>query len=67
MEYLFACTLAHRIQAGTDVDNAAERRALEKAGFTLEGVMRASAFFGGRYHDEALYSILRDEMPPPGP
>lgn len=40
VEYLFAHTTVHRIQAETDVDNVAEQRALEKAGFTREGVMR---------------------------
>lgn len=67
VEYLFAYTLAHRIQAETDVGNLAEQRALEKAGFTREGVMRAGAFFGGRYHDEVVYSVLRDEFSPGGP
>jgi RimJ/RimL family protein N-acetyltransferase len=32
--YLFAHTTVHRIWAGTEVDNIAEQRALEKAGFT---------------------------------
>ncbi len=35
--YLFAHTTVHRIWAGTEVDNIAEQRALEKAGFTREG------------------------------
>lgn len=63
MEYLFAHTTAHRIQAETDVDNLAEQRALEKAGFTREGVMRGYSFLGGRYHDEVLYSVLRGDLP----
>lgn len=63
VSYLFDHTLAYRIQAETDIDNVAEQRALEKAGFTREGVMRGYSFLGGRYHDEVLYSILRDEAP----
>lgn len=63
VEYLFAHTTAHRIQAETDVDNLAEQRALEKAGFTREGVMRGYSFLGGRYHDEVLYSVLRGDLP----
>lgn len=66
VEYLFAHTLAHRIQAETDVDNIAEQRALESIGFTREGVIRAYSFLGGRYHDEVLYSILREEAAPGG-
>ncbi|MEU8801827.1 GNAT family protein [Spirillospora sp. NPDC048819] len=61
-EYLFAHSPVHRIQAETDVANVAEQRALEKAGFTREGVMRGYSFLGGRYHDEVLYSVLRGEF-----
>jgi RimJ/RimL family protein N-acetyltransferase len=62
--YLFDHTLAVRVEADTDVDNVAEQRALEKAGFTREGVLRAATFRGGRWRDNVLYSILRDELPP---
>ncbi|WP_222870149.1 GNAT family N-acetyltransferase [Actinomadura decatromicini] len=64
VDYLFHHTLAHRIQAETDVDNIAEQRALERIGFTREGVVRACSFLGGRYHDKVVYSILRTEVPP---
>ncbi|MFI0408843.1 GNAT family N-acetyltransferase [Actinomadura sp. 3N508] len=64
VDYLFGYTLAHRIQAETDVDNLAEQRSLEKAGFTREGVIRGYGFLGGRYRDEVLYSILREEASP---
>jgi aminoglycoside 6'-N-acetyltransferase len=60
--YLFDHTRAHRIQAFTDADNLAEQRALEKAGFTREGVMRGWSFLGGRYRDEVLYSVLRGDL-----
>jgi RimJ/RimL family protein N-acetyltransferase len=43
VRYLFAHTPAHRIVASTEVDNVAERRALEKIGFTAEGIARGSA------------------------
>ncbi|HEY1322012.1 MAG TPA: GNAT family protein [Streptosporangiaceae bacterium] len=63
--YLFANTMAHRIQAGTEITNLAEQRALEKAGFTREGVMRGTVFRAGSWHDGVLYSILRHEAAPP--
>lgn len=62
VEYLFAHTPANRIQAETDVDNLAEQRALEKAGFAREGVMRGWSFLGGRYRDEVLYAVLRGDL-----
>lgn len=60
--YLFAHTLVNRIQAGTETGNIAEQRALEKAGFTREGVLRGSGFRDGRWVDGVLYSMLRSEI-----
>ncbi|MFI0895378.1 GNAT family N-acetyltransferase [Streptomyces sp. NPDC020983] len=64
VRYLFDHSVAVRVEADTDIDNIAEQRALEKAGFTREGVMRASTFRQGSWHDNVLYSILRDDLPP---
>jgi RimJ/RimL family protein N-acetyltransferase len=60
-EYLFETTLIERLEAGTDVDNVAEQRALEKAGFSREGVMRHAQFRAGAWHDIVLYSRLRSD------
>jgi len=60
--YLFAHTQANRIQAGTEITNIAEQRALQKAGFTREGVLRGFTFRDGRWRDGVLYSVLRDEV-----
>jgi ribosomal-protein-alanine N-acetyltransferase len=60
-EYLFATTLANRLQAITDVENLAEQKALERAGFRREGVMRGLAFIGGRWQDGVLYARLRND------
>lgn len=60
VEYLFANTPAHRLEAFTEVTNHAEQRALEKAGFEREGVMRGVFFRGGRWRDSAIYARLRD-------
>jgi ribosomal-protein-alanine N-acetyltransferase len=61
VEYLFATTLANRLQAITDVENLAEQRVLERIGFRREGVLRGLAFIGGRWRDGALYARLRDD------
>jgi RimJ/RimL family protein N-acetyltransferase len=60
--YLFAHTQVNRIEATTEITNVAEQRALEKAGFTREGVLRGTAFRQGRWHDQIIYSVLRDEV-----
>ena len=60
-DYLFATTTANRLEAETDVENLAERRALEKAGFIYEGIRRGSQFRDGEWRDIAMYSRLRDD------
>ncbi len=57
--YLFAESLLNRIEAYTDAANIAERHALEKSGFTLEGTLRSACFRNGQWHDGVLYSIVR--------
>jgi RimJ/RimL family protein N-acetyltransferase len=61
-EYLFAHTMVNRIEAVTETGNIAEQRALEKAGFTREGVLRGYGWRDGRWVDGVLYSILRSEV-----
>jgi [ribosomal protein S5]-alanine N-acetyltransferase len=63
-DYLFSHTPAQRIQAGTHPENTAEQKALEKAGFHLEGVVRACEFRAGQWRDGYLYSRLRDDPAP---
>ncbi len=60
-DYLFAATDLNRVEASTDIDNVAEQRSLEKAGYMREGVVRGSQFRGGAYHDLVYYSRLRSD------
>jgi RimJ/RimL family protein N-acetyltransferase len=57
----FQETSVNRIEAHTDVENIAEQRALEKIGFTKEGVIRGAQWRQGVFRDGYLYSILRSE------
>ena len=63
-DYLFATTPANRLEATTEVDNVAEQRALEKAGFVREGVLRGRGFLRGRWRDGMMYARLRDDPRP---
>lgn len=63
-DYLFTHTPMHRVQAGTHPENIAEQKSLEKAGFRLEGVVRACEFRDGRWCDGYLYSRVRDDPSP---
>ena len=61
VNYLFATTPVHRLQAGTEVDNVAEQRALEKVGFRREGVLRGVDLRHGAWRDGVMYGLLRDD------
>lgn len=63
VRYLFAHTPVHRIEAATDIENVAEQRVLEKAGFTREGVLRGIGWRDGGWRDGVTYSILRTDPP----
>jgi RimJ/RimL family protein N-acetyltransferase len=51
-----------RIFAEPFADNVASCRVLEKAGFTLEGVLRSNAVKNGRVLDMKMYSKVREEI-----
>ena len=61
--YLFAHSPVNRIQARTELGNVAEQRALEKAGFVREAVLREYYFRDGAWRDEVVYRMLRAELP----
>lgn len=63
VEYLFNTTTAHRLQAGTEVDNVAEQRSLEKVGFVREGVLRGVHFRAGQWRDSIMYALIREDRP----
>ena len=50
-----------RIYAEPFARNTASRRVLEKAGFTLEGVMRAGVCNKGEILDYCMYALLRQD------
>ena len=57
-------TGAERVQLRADVLNVPSRRVAEKAGFTLEGVLRAAHwnYRLGRRQDWAMYSLLPGDL-----
>ena len=60
-DWLFEHTEANRVEASTDLDNIAEQRALEKAGYTREGIARGAQFRAGRHRDLVTYARLRTD------
>jgi len=65
VDYLFLSKDAVRIQAKADPENIASWKALEKAGFKREGVLRKTFYCRGKWRDDCMYSILREEWKEP--
>ena len=65
VDYLFLSEDAVRIQAKADPENVASWKALEKAGFKKEGVLRKTFYCKGKWRDDNMYSILREEWKEP--
>lgn len=53
-----------RVEASTDVENAAEQRALAKAGFVLEGTLRSAQARADGRHDLQVWSHLAADQQP---
>lgn len=60
-DYLFATTSFDRVEASTDVNNAPEQRALEKAGYFREGILRGAQHRAGVRRDLVTYARLRSD------
>jgi RimJ/RimL family protein N-acetyltransferase len=60
-DYLFEATGIDRVEASTDVDNIAEQRSLEKAGYIREGLLRGAQERRGVRHDLINYARLRTD------
>jgi ribosomal-protein-alanine N-acetyltransferase len=58
-EHALGTHALHRVFALPFAHNRASARVLEKAGFTLEGVLRSSAIKEGRVLDQLLYARIR--------
>lgn len=61
-EFAFERFGLHRIFAEPYATNPASARVLEKAGYTLEGTMRANVFKEGKILDQQLYANVREEL-----
>jgi ribosomal-protein-alanine N-acetyltransferase len=65
VDYLFLSKGIVRIQAKADPENTASWKALEKAGFKREGVLRRTFYCRGKWRDDCIYSIIREEWKEP--
>jgi len=61
-DYVFREFQLHRVFAYCFTTNPASARVLEKAGFTREGTLRASAFKDGKILDQFLFTRIREDI-----
>lgn len=52
----------NRIEILAAIENIPSRKAAEKAGATREGILRKRLIIGGRIHDAALFSFVREDF-----
>jgi ribosomal-protein-alanine N-acetyltransferase len=63
--HAFSTTPVERVFAPIFSENVKSRRAAEKIGLTLEGVLRSSLSLRGRRWDQSIYSLLRSDSAAP--
>jgi RimJ/RimL family protein N-acetyltransferase len=51
----------HKVELWTRGDNPAAIHSAEKNGYKIEGTIRETVYFDGKYHDGIIMGILRDE------
>jgi ribosomal-protein-alanine N-acetyltransferase len=61
LKFVFEVIGAHRLEARASVTNGRGNGALRKVGAVQEGILRRAFLRHGTYHDQVLWSLLRDE------
>jgi len=61
LDAVFGPMELHRVVADTDVENTASWKLMERLGFRREGHLQQSLWFKGRWADEYLYAMLRED------
>lgn len=62
IDYALRVVGLHRVSLGVFDFNPRARRVYEKCGFTVEGRLRETLHWDGRWHDEIVMSILRTDV-----
>ena len=52
----------HKVELFTRAENQAMIRSAEKSGFRVEGKIRETVYFNGKYHDGVVMGVLREEF-----
>jgi RimJ/RimL family protein N-acetyltransferase len=60
-KFAFETLNLHRVESEAFADNIASQKALEKAGYRREGLLRKHTWSEGRWHDAIRYAILDED------
>jgi ribosomal-protein-alanine N-acetyltransferase len=61
LDWAFKDLKLNRIQASAEPANTRSLAVMERLGFTREGVLRQLDYYKGAYHDDVMYSMLKEE------
>ena len=62
LDYLFNERNINRVQAYVLESNVASMKMHQKVGYKIEGTLRQSVYKNGRYQDQVLLSVLREDL-----
>lgn len=61
LAFVFDTKNVHRVEAEVVVNNVASVHTLQKFGFHEEGILRERFFVNEHFHDEKIFSLLKNE------
>ena len=61
LDFVFETVGVHRLEARASIVNGRGNGALRKLGAVQEGVLRRSFLRNGEYHDQVLWSVLKED------
>ena len=61
LDFVFDAVGVHRLEARASIANGRGNGALRKLGAVQEGVLRRSFLRNGEYHDQVLWSVLKED------
>lgn len=67
LRFCFTRMGLNSVTAQIDPQNQPSRRVLERLGFRQDGLLRQDYYFGGRFLDTAIFTLLRSEFLPSSP
>ena len=61
LDFVFDAVGVHRLEARASIANGRGNGALRKLGAAQEGILRRSFLRNGEYHDQVLWSVLKED------